>query len=424
MRESLHLTQADLGEKAGLSYRTVHDLELGKRQRVQEKTLMLLAQAMDVSLEDLLGHLHGSPETCGDPRGEVHPESRHPALRRLGLVAAALAVLLTGGGIFARGLALRHADFTVDGHTLTVRDALLGIRLWGIADPPGVNRCRLAPWSSSTLLVSLTGTTPDGQNILALDRATGDTLWIAHPDLGAVRAAFGAEVFDGGNLSGSRLIPADLDGDGEPEIIAGFTHSSNYPFILCWIGRDGRIRGQYANHGHFNDLVAIDLDGDGKDELIASGTNNARVYAGATVAILDETHFLGASVDSFSHPASAEPDSALVRLVVPNFPDPFMQGLKSLRFHARNLHVHSAQDGRCDISVEFGPNQNMIGILHLDERLEPRGVVLKDNFLENMHGLFPDSLIAGTGPADPDWLAAWLAGYHRFEAGNRPPAGP
>jgi hypothetical protein len=56
---------------------------------------------------------------------------------------------------------------------------------------------------------------------------------------------------------------------------------------------DGRILHEYWHSGHLNHLQAADLDGKGRTEFVLAGINNAR--HAATLVILDEDHFAGAS---------------------------------------------------------------------------------------------------------------------------------
>lgn len=433
LREERHLTQADLGDKAGLSYRTVHDLELGKRERVMEKTLMLLAQALDVPLAELTGIPNGGSEGQGEeiPRGDIPAGAANglpkvaapaPSRRRLApILFGTVLILLSIAGFAGWRWACSHAEWSVQGNELVVRDAVFGTRLWGIEADSEVHQCIPAPWSDQVLIVNFLARTPRGEVLEARDRAGGKVLWTTGPDLGAVEAAFGADVFAGGNILGNWLIPLDFGGE-TPDLLASFLHSNNFPYILCRFDRDGKLLGQYANHGHFNDHLMVDLDGNGANELVISGTNNARCYEGATVVILDADHFRGASVDSLAHPESSEPDSALVRLVLPNFPAPYMIPLEARRLHAFSLKHFPGEGGHSRFSLDVGPMGFPLGTLNLDETLAPVGFVVHDKYQEIMPSIYPPELFTETGPTDPAWLARWLAGHLRF--GSRPVTGP
>jgi len=70
--------------------------------------------------------------------------------------------------------------------------------------------------------------------------------------------------------------------------------------------------------GHRYTFSLDDLDGGSKDEVLAGGTNNALASRGASMFILDEKHWGGASVDTLASPVGSIEDSALVRVVFPD----------------------------------------------------------------------------------------------------------
>ena len=54
LREAAGLTRAELAQRAGLTYRTILNLETGKVGRAQEKTLLLLVEVLQVDRNELL----------------------------------------------------------------------------------------------------------------------------------------------------------------------------------------------------------------------------------------------------------------------------------------------------------------------------------------------------------------------------------
>ena len=54
LRIERHLSETDLADRAGLTYKTVRALETGQRPRVMERTVLSLAEALGVELEALL----------------------------------------------------------------------------------------------------------------------------------------------------------------------------------------------------------------------------------------------------------------------------------------------------------------------------------------------------------------------------------
>lgn len=424
LRTDLRLTKAELAEKSGLSIRTLQDIEAGRKSRIQEKTLHLLADALGVELNVLVDSAPrtGDGSVGPDLQASSIPGGRPRRLRNwLVLIALPLAVAAVGLPI-AWNWSRHHAEWTLESHRLVVRDALLGVKLWELRDDPKV--CIDAPWCDDQLLVGLASASEQSGRLRCLDRATGDTLWTLDPDLDAMTAAFGADAVTSYRFGCNSLTPCDLNGDGDPEVVINFIHGKYYPDALCVVGRDGRLQSQYANRGHLASLLVTDLDRDGRDEILALGTNNAPAYQGATVILLDDAHRSGASVDSLSNPWSTKPDSALVRLVLPRFPEPFMSVLGQVRLAAALPRVFKDSDGTTLISVEVGVSsdrQNRM-IVYLDTGLNPVGAEPADWFMETITMRWPEEVRSIPGPLDPGWRTAWLSTARRFEAGHWPPA--
>ncbi len=415
LREASHLSQSDLAEKAGLTYRTVHDLESGKRKRSQEKTLILLAQALEVSLDELM-----AAKVPENPAPAVPPSRRFPL--RITIGAAALAALALAAVMLWHQSCTR-ADWTIDHWQLVVKDKFLGLKIWEISgNGPQVNSCRVSPWNSRHLLVGTHRDTPGGGRLLCLDRASGDTIWTVGPDIQAMVRAFGATDVMSSGFSCKETLVADLDGDGTPEVIASFSHGKYYPFAICTVRPDGTLRAQYANKGHLTSVIVADIDRDGKDEIIGVGTNNNKAYMGATVLVLDDQHCNGASIDSLCNPWSSEPDSALVRIVLPNYPAAYMELMNGRQLCAFAPQIFAGDEGNKVISVVVRSDNPMDKItVFLDSELQPLRAQIDDSFLQYGISQWPDSMKTGVGPGDPDWLADWLSGYKRFEAGHRQP---
>ena len=55
LRKERFLSETDLANSASVTYKTIRDLEKGKRPRVMERTLLALAEALQVSEQELLG---------------------------------------------------------------------------------------------------------------------------------------------------------------------------------------------------------------------------------------------------------------------------------------------------------------------------------------------------------------------------------
>ena len=73
IRRTRNLTQEDLAEAAGISLRTVGDLERGKRKRFSETTLVRIARALGVSAPELLNPKARTPDKALDDAPRVQP---------------------------------------------------------------------------------------------------------------------------------------------------------------------------------------------------------------------------------------------------------------------------------------------------------------------------------------------------------------
>jgi len=425
LRIARHLSEADLAERAGLTYKTIRELETGRRRRVMERTVLSLASAFAMPVEELLG---ASP--AGAARDTL--DTRQPGRRRrLVLALAAFAAILGVAALSVVSIALDRATWELTPETLTVRDGLFGTMLWYARSENSLRFCEPAPWDGNRLLLGLGSETTAGGRLLCIDRASGDTLWSAGPDIAAMVDAFGAETVQAANFNCADLRPVDLDGDGVEEVAVRFIHGLLYPAAICVIDRDGRRRSQYANRGHISSLLVVDLDGDGKDEIVAAGTNNALAYQGATVIVLDEDNCSGASVDAGIPAVTAGADSSAARLILPQFPAPYMELCGVQRLTGRNQQCFRDEDGRLLINLDIRAAGEISLNATIDRDLRPVRVIAADRSVGIMHETWPDSLVHGTGPADAAWLRRWLDGYVLFHHGRPvphetppPPSGP
>jgi len=410
LREERHLSQNDLAEKAGLTYRTVHDLEAGRRDRVLEKTMMLLATALDVPLRRLVSGEASISLDTPTVRGRRWPW----------LVVAVLVVSIAAAGAYIWHRATAQAEWELEGNILTARDAYFGIPLWSYKTDEKIECVDVAPWGTSDLLMGLGPRSPEGGRLLCLDRASGRQRWEAEPDRGPIVGAFGEEVVSAGNFTCLRLVPVDLDGDGVMEIAASFRHVPYYPTAICLFDRHGHRLRQYATKGWVFDMTVTDLDRDGAKELIVSGTNNAPTIQGAMLVMLDWNHFMGATVDSLCDCPGGLPDSSRIRFVLPAFPAPHMAVLEDMRLTAWQPRVFSSLTGESQFSFDTGswldPHHRLI--VTLDANLRPISTVISDAFNAHIASSWPDSLKGENGPMGEDWRRHWLDTYLRYEVGR------
>lgn len=96
--------------------------------------------------------------------------------------------------------------------------------------------------------------------------AAGDTLW---PRV----------VIDDQLAGGHALAWADMDGDGDDELVAGWRDKTG-GVVVFDVTRDGTVRSRTpvdVDGMATEDLVTHDLDGDGRPEIVASGRRTANV---------------------------------------------------------------------------------------------------------------------------------------------------
>ncbi|MBU8871759.1 MAG: helix-turn-helix domain-containing protein [Gemmatimonadales bacterium] len=439
LREERHLTKKDLALKAHLSARTIHDLENGRRDRIFEKTLMLLAKALEVPIDKLLDKptemdgiaISGSSveiqntglDTGPDASSVVSDFKWRPSRRTGGLgILAIILVILVIVWVNVWSFACDNAEWILSQNGIHARDSIFGLVIWEITDEKKMNFCQVSPWRSDRLLVGLGSTTPSGGRLLNLNRATGEVIWSVSPDIDAIVRAFGEQDVLSTNFRCKNVFPIELDGDPATELVVVFFHGRFYPVALCAIDDDGRLLHQYAHKGHLGDFLVTDLDGDGRDELIAAGTNNAKAYQGGTFIILDHQHWRGASIDSLCDPWSSEPDSAKFRLVIPQYPQVYMNLIQEIRLIGQDLKIKKDAQGEFMISGFVGSSRGPKMLVNLDHRLKPIDCQPNDVFYKKCISQWPDSLTHRTGPGDPAWRSQWLAQHRHFEAGHWPPA--
>ncbi len=172
LREKQRLTKADLAEKAGLTYRTVHDLEEGRRPRIQKTTLIALAEALGVGPESLLAETQPEvhqPTSSQKPR---HILSNHTFLKAL------IIIIVASFALFAvRHFAVSNARWTIEDQTIVGHDRLFGSTLWQYHAQDQINNVTNAPWSEGELILGLHNLRGKHGPIQCLNRSNGKIRW-------------------------------------------------------------------------------------------------------------------------------------------------------------------------------------------------------------------------------------------------------
>ncbi len=365
LRRQANLSRADLAEKAGITERTVRDLESGRRPAVQEKTLSLIAGALGMSVQELLAQ----PPPVSAPK----PRRLSIGLRLL----PALAVILAGAILWSADSAgILGVRWEEDGQGISVYSQATQRALWRTDHEVNIRGACLAPWEDSDILTyGLDSGRQTGQ-FLTRDLRSGEVLWST--SIGAEEAAmmFNDSVNDGGGFHCRGFAFGDLDGDGVSEVILRFMHDLHSPSVVRACDRHGDILGTYANHGHILSLLCDDLDGDGKDEVLAVGTGKGFSRPGATVILFDAEHFSGASVDRPSRLKPQLLDDSVARLVLPNFEDRHMELLGETRLMSSRIETYHNPAG--GVNIHLFVMHNMPVIVKLDASLNPISALPSD----------------------------------------------
>jgi hypothetical protein len=84
---------------------------------------------------------------------------------------------------------------------------------------------------------------------------------------------------------------------GKPsQIVVCSHHNWSFPTQVAVIdGKTGKLVSEYWHRGHLLHMAVADLDGDGEPELLLGGVNDAPEYKRATLVVLDHRYILGAS---------------------------------------------------------------------------------------------------------------------------------
>jgi hypothetical protein len=222
------------------------------------------------------------------------------------------------------GVRVARADLTGDGipdiitapgPNLTAAEPAAPVRVfdgktgWQIPGPLGSFLPYTAQWLGGEFVAAgdLNGDgTPDlvtgadaggGPHVRVFDGKTGqDLLFAGHPDL-----LHGFYAYDPAFGGGVRVAVADVNGDGQPDIITGAGPSGG-PHVRVFDGRTldeiilngtpGFAHGFYAFDMSFPGgvyVAAADMNGDGKADLIVgagSNTSQVRVFSGADGSVL------------------------------------------------------------------------------------------------------------------------------------------
>lgn len=408
LRLARRMTVTELAQAAGLSDRTVRDIEKGRRNRVQEATLIALAGSLDVDLDELLLGQHPA-EAVDAPAPDPDPPRVRRRLSLSLLAVTALVVVLVLTGLLVRDdePIAGPADLPVDPEQLTevLRDR------WGAEHQSGIAVAQVLPTPDGPLYVyGLDGANRTDFSVVARDR-DGNVLWSDHATSEQIIEVYGDNSFFQIPCRVTQLSTCDMDGDGELEIVAVYGHLRLYPGFVRIYAADGTILGAYYNYGRIGEMLVVDVENDGRDELLLLGTNNSPHYQSGTAILLDAEHRNGASSDPLGLADCPLPDDCRVRIVMPRFPEHIMAHFKGLRLWLRYPTFFREADGEAIITAGLMIDQTNFLVI-FDGDLNPVAIEAADGAVSD----------AVAWPAEdqafirPESLEAWARGLHRFGA--------
>lgn len=415
-------------DRAGVSTKTLLAVERGTNERRQQSTLLKLAQALDLTYDELMseaGEATLATDVADDGIEPGAPVSGRTWNRRgLALAAAVVCVLVAATAWTGARRDATLPTFAVEQDKLVGRDHRTGEMVWRLEAEARVNLALTLPDDDELLLVGLGTTAVDGGWAMLVDRRSGSVRWRYRPDPEVAAAVFDNPAHaKGGGFGVLNACFPDLDGDGEREIAIYFMHNRWYPGVICVLDQRGGLQSSYWNWGHFYDSLVADLDGDGKDEMVWTATSNVPAYQGASIVLLDDECRRGASFDLVSGGRTDWPDSARVRVVIPAHDRDFLTDRGVPRLKAVSPHTRVGPDGEMHLQVMVQGSEGDAAFVTLDTDLNPLSVAPTDPLLLNL-GPWLQDRYGHEAPTVQQWLDQWLSGALRFEAGHWPPAEP
>lgn len=406
-RERVGLSKTGLAERAGLAYRTVHNLESGRLTKAQEKTLLLLCEALGLPFSELVaGQADVDPGPDAPPTAikairAAGPRRRWLLIACLVAIVGAALILMTDGRLRSR------AEIETTEYGIVAREPLFRRVLWRV-DTRAPRFLILAPWSDDQLIVAVT--LGDGSRLLCLDRKTGREIWRTGPDFARTDAAFGYDAF-ARHVVCSEVRPADIDGDGQPELLTIFRNAYDYAHCLAIVDRTGALRHQYATWGRISHVQCRELDLVPGQEIVLTAADPGPDRQRAALIVLDKQHFAGAAVDPARFPGSTIGDSSRARVVFPEFPDEIFACL-NCRVPVIGEPVLQRLPGTDDarLVVIVLCEHNVRIQMELDDHLALVRIIPVDHL---DHAL-DDACNAA-------WLPQYLADTQRYEAGRAVP---
>lgn len=410
IREAQRLTRSELAQKAGVTYRTILNLESGKRDRIQEKTLLLLSEALQV---DRVLLLKGDSYADGDS-SQLRRRERQLQKPAIYLI---LASLLAASSLML--LWWTPSDFiTVTYDSDTLKGIAFGfIPKWSTSHSMPISQCEVFDSEDGRIILcSLKQSNGKDSKLCAYRIADGSMVWEYSPDLKEISLIFGSELANSGAFLFKAILRGDLDGDHYDDAIVHLQHHKWYPSGVLWVEPDTGIKSSYYHSGHLYEFNFGDIDDDGKQEVIVGGTNNTETYRGGTMFILDDTHFSGAAVDPIGHAGISVEDQSFKRIVFPEFESRIMKlNSKHSRINVFDIAAQKGLDGRVSYIVNVGTLEFFVSVT-MDATLTPTSVILTDQARSRIR-FWPEN---DQRAFDLEYFGEWINKSYTFSSDSDP----
>ncbi|MGD0773695.1 MAG: hypothetical protein ABSC05_12815 [Candidatus Solibacter sp.] len=167
-------------------------------------------------------------------------------------------------------------------------------------------------------------------------------------------------------------------------VVVTSVHNWSFPCQVAVLdGKTGKAVSEYWHHGHLLHMAVADIDGDGEPEILLGGVNDADEYKQATVVVFDHRRIAGASSNPkgevYFQGMTAGTEKAII--LFPRSPiskDEEFNRVSNLR----------AANGRIVVSVAEGVGEGDPPILYeLDYSFRPTNAVFSGQLVQRWHVL-------------------------------------
>lgn len=328
------------------------------------------------------------------PPEKPEPPDQLPSRRRwlrYGVIGSASALTLAGAGLAFRNLRWMWSGLPgscqLQGHVLIVYDRA-NVELWRYTFPETmsgpVTPCVFADLSGHGRRETLFIYFPLKNHATACVvcfRADGSRRWTFYPGKTVIdtRGRQFSPPYSVVQVAAFRTRASSTD-----RIVVASVHNYSFPAQLAILDPAGNVVAEYWHRGHLNHIAVADLDGDGEPEILAGGVIDAPEFAQATLLVFDHRHLAGATPDpnGRSYFQGIPPFSAKHTVLFPKSPI-------SQRLEFNRVREITLQPGKILVDVAEGTAEvaREIVVYELNYRLEVLNVTPDDAFLNRLREL-------------------------------------